>query len=211
MKVYRINPLPAPLAGGYANYSVLTEKNKDHRFLGASLEEFSGRPFSKPWKKVELFFDKVNMPIGDFSFFRLSAFVCNKRARLLVGEPLEMSGELLPVSVEGQTGAFYICNVTNCLPALDPDRSTWKRAGVAGRLRVLVRPSFIPERLGEDSLFKIAEDGATYVYCVERTGDPEDGEFKAIVEHHKLTGLGFDLVWTGKNKSSDLRARNIGN
>jgi hypothetical protein len=34
------------------------------------------------------------------------------------------------------------------------------------------------------------------MYCVEFTGDPDDGEFKAVVEHHGLTGLEFELVWT---------------
>ena len=34
------------------------------------------------------------------------------------------------------------------------------------------------------------------MYCVEFTGDPDDGEFKAVVEHHNLTGLTFEAIWT---------------
>jgi hypothetical protein len=31
---------------------------------------------------------------------------------------------------------------------------------------------------------------------VERTGDHRDGEYKALVEHHGLTGLSFHLLWS---------------
>jgi hypothetical protein len=61
---------------------------------------------------------------------------------------------------------------------------------------MLKRPAFLSSRFGEETLFKIPEDRATVIYCAEFTGDPDDGEFKAVVEHHKLTGLTFELVWT---------------
>ncbi|MBN9689582.1 MAG: hypothetical protein J0M24_05035 [Verrucomicrobia bacterium] len=58
------------------------------------------------------------------------------------------------------------------------------------------RPAFFGSRFGEESIFKIPEDRATALYCVERTGDADDGEFKAVVNASGLTGIEFDLVWT---------------
>ena len=107
-----------------------------------------------------------------------------------------MSGELLPIGVERQDGVFYICNITNCLNAINCERSKWQPAGVEGNLKVLKKPVFIANRIGDARLFKIIEDGGTWVYCVERTGDPEEGEFKALIEKHRLTGIKFELVWT---------------
>ena len=62
--------------------------------------------------------------------------------------------------------------------------------------RLLSKPAFHGKRFGGECLFKIPEGGAHRIYCLERSGEADDGEFKALVEHHKLTGLEFTLVWT---------------
>ncbi len=48
-------------------------------------------------------------------------------------------------------------------------------------------------------VFKIPDARRTNMYCVEFTGDPDDGEFKALVEHHGLTGLQSKLVWSDED------------
>jgi len=120
----------------------------------------------------------------------------NERAVELAGEPLEMSGELLPVTIEGESGNFYIYNATNCINVLDPGKTVWKSLGAQNEYREPAKPAFIAERFGEQSIFKFPEDGAVGIYCLERTGDADNGEFKAVVERSGLTGLRFELVWT---------------
>ena len=66
-----------------------------------------------------------------------------------------------------------------------------------GNQKCLHVPAFHADRIGPKlKLFKIPENYGLSIYCVERTGDANDGEFKAIVDTHGLTGLRFKLVWT---------------
>ena len=42
-----------------------------------------------------------------------SVIVCTERAREIAGEAMEMSGEFLPIRVEGEKGEYWIYNITN--------------------------------------------------------------------------------------------------
>lgn len=75
-------------------------------------------------------------------------------------------------------------------------RASGASSGRGPNDRMMERPAFIASRFGEESVFKIPEDRASLVYCVEVTGDADDGEFKAVVERAGLTGIKFELVWT---------------
>src|SRR3954467_15729647 len=99
-----------------------------------------------------------------------------------------MSGEFLPIQVEGETRKYWIYNVTNSIQVLDAQHSKWERLGPKPTDRILERPAFISSRFGEECIFKIPEDRGASMYCAEFTGDPDDGEFKAVVESHGLTG-----------------------
>jgi len=173
----------------YAGLIYASKKDEDL----FELDDFTGRPFRRKWRVPTLCVNMPRLPRPDFFNFS-PEFVCNQRVVELAGEPLEMSGELLPVKVEREKGRFFVFNCTNCINALDHKRSKW--AAVGAKSKRLVKPAFLPERFGEPTLFKIEEDGATRLYCVERTGDPDDGEFKALVEKHGLTGLRFESIWS---------------
>lgn len=192
MKVYRISASARPLKGGFPHYSPLVMAS------GGAGPMFTGRPYGQKWKQPLLQISMPLLPHPDFFNFGVGAFVCNQRAFVSAAEPLEMSTELLPVSIKGESGIFHIVNVTNAIAAIDAARSVWQDGYPSrdGLVKLLVRPAFTPQMLGEVSLFKIPEDGAINVYCIERTSDPGDGEFKAIVEHEGLTGIQFELIWT---------------
>lgn len=196
MKVYSVDCLAKPPNSKFENYAILFEREKDAEFFGDPLTEFCGIPFSKKWRLVELYIEKPKLPIPDFFHFRGDVLILNEKARIAAGEALEVSGELLPLRIENLKGHFFLHNIVNCLNVLDHTKTIWKRAGVGGRLKLVDKPAFIVERFGEGSLFKIPENGGIQIYCLERTGDPDDGEFKAVVEKHKLTGINFELVWT---------------
>jgi hypothetical protein len=111
---------------------------------------------------------------------------------------MEMSGEFLPIRVEGGKGEYWIYNITNTINVVDEKKSEWQKLGPSLNDRMLKKPAFIPSRFGDETIFKIPEDRGARMYCVEFTGDPDDGEFKAVVEHHNLTGLEFKLIWSGE-------------
>ena len=148
------------------------------------------------------------LPQPDFFNFGVDVFVCNERAVELAGDAMEMAGELLPVTIKAEAGRFHIFNVTNCVDVIDPKKSEWEDLGMfKGKPlgRILREPVFNPQWLGEAGLFKIPEHASSEIYCLERTGDAENGEFKALVEHHGLTGLTFELIWSGRRSPGRKR------
>lgn len=163
-------------------------------------ENFSGCPFSGKWGRVELLFAGGDQAQADFYGFGSKALVCSERVRLECG-PMEDEGEFLPVKIKGLRGRYYLYNVTHCASHLDPKKTTWVTDKLTG-LRTIKAPAFHAERLGEDCVFKIPEDGATVIYTLERDDVPGHEGLKSLAKNHKLTGLKFKLVWTDAKRSA---------
>ncbi len=155
---------------------------QEEEIANRTSDQFNGRPFSRRWKTPMLYYDKPLLPRPDFCNYGPCAFVCNERALFWARGLMEECGECLPVTVEGGTGEYCIYHVTNCLNVLDAEKSQWKPYGPRGEYKTLRKPFFRANRLGEDWLFKIAENAGTETYCLEHTGEPDADEFKAIVE-----------------------------
>lgn len=196
MKVYEISALGKPKDRRFKEYAGLLAEDAAWAFITPDGEGLNGVPYGEKWKTQAFCIDKPLAPRQNFLWIGGRAFVCDEKARELAGEPLEMSGEFLPISVEGEKGQYWIYNITNCINVVDTNKCEWEEAWPGSDERVLEKLAFIPSRFGEETLFKIPEDRATRLYCAEFTGDPEDGEFKAVVEQCGLTGLHFDPVWS---------------
>lgn len=205
MNVYDISSLGRPTSGGFYYYSQLLASSAIWDFVDPDGDGFGGVPFRRKWKIPTCYLEKPLIPVPNFLNFSGSVLVCDQSARELAGEALEMSCEFLPIKIEKVKGEFWICNITNTINVVDSEKSQWENLGKdeSGQLmRRLIRPAFVAERFGEESLFKVPEDRGAGIYCLERTGDPDDGEFKAVVEKHGLTGLAFELIWTDERRAS---------
>ena len=207
MKVFEITAAAKPPKTRFEYYAPLVVTERDRKFL--KWDDFHGSPFQRKWKPIQLYVTMPLLPRPDFYNSGTGAFVCTQKAVEVAGEPLGMCGELLPVKVEQEKGKFFIYNVTNCINAVDHRKSKWERL-MKGK-KLLTNPAFLADRLGALSVFKIPEDFGIRIYCLERTGDSEDGEFKAVVEHNGLTGLRFEMVWSdegcGKKRSVKRASR----
>ncbi len=197
MKVYEIDSLAKPGDRRFKEYAWLVAEDEVWDRIMPDGEAFNGVPFGK-WKTQKFYYEQPLAPKSNFVHLCASAFVCDEKAREIAGGPMEMSGEFLPIRVEGGKGKFWIYNITNTINVLDLKRSRWEKLGPRPDDRALQKPAFISSRFGEETIFKIAEDRGTGMYCVEFSGDADDGEFKTIVEQSGLTGLTFKLVWTDK-------------
>lgn len=163
--------------------------------IGFGVKGLNGAPFNKEWKTPTFYVEKPLIPKPNF-FNAVLGIVCDEKAREIAGGTMEMAGEFLPIKVEGEKGEYWIFNITNTINVVDHKKSVWQEYGPVQDDRILTKPAFIPSRFGDETIFKIIEDRGTRPYCVEFTGDPDDGEFKAVVEHSGLTGLDFKLIWT---------------
>jgi hypothetical protein len=158
-------------------------------------EEFEGDPIKQLWKPFRFFCLKPRLKAGDFYYFQPNAFIVSGTARIKAATPLEMSGQLLPITVEGREGEeFFVYNVTNCINVLDSAACTWENSLPTGEKWGIAEYAFFPDRFSENSIFKIPQD--VEIFVVERNRDPEHEEFKAIVESMELKGLVFEEVWS---------------
>jgi hypothetical protein len=199
MKVYRISTFATPPGTKFRYYAQLAGKKSDKEIL--SDDNFQGRPFPKKWRRIELFFDEPLWPRADFYHLGLGNFVCNERVKTLLGSLMDSCGEFLPVTIEGEKGCHYIYNVTKCEACVDPIASIWEcDRGEKHQLEnptslcIMAEPAFDIQKIRNGGVFKIPK--RTNIYCVEQTGNVADQEFKALVEHHKLIGIRFELAWS---------------
>jgi hypothetical protein len=199
MNVYQLRIIHSR-GEGRREFATLNDKRTDAKF---SDQCGTGKPLLN-WHELELFFDNPKDPKADVMGFGLN-FVFNERAGEILEPILKADGEMLPVRIKGQSGQYYLYNCTTVIDVLDQKRSMWIHYKESqhfqhkfpARRRIEV-PAFHSSRLKKTNLFKYPE-GMSSVYVVERTGDHGVGEFKALFEHHGLTGLHFDLLWSGKD------------
>ena len=161
-----------------------------------TIEYFDGKPLRKAPPRVTLRLDRPKLPPGDFLHFGASKVLLpGPRAMNAVGELLRQSGQLFPLKVKGLKHEYQLLNVTRLLKdVLDKKKSAYRKMRTYKQLE---KPAFHASRIPADvQLFKIPQNFGIVIYCVERTGKVADGEFKALVEKHKLTGVEFGLVWS---------------
>ena len=195
MKVYEFGPTGKPKEKRFKEYSMLATDDETFNYIAPHGEGLNGVPFARKWNTPTFYIEKPLIPKPNFWRVCLAA-ACDQKTRESAGGAMEMSGEFLPIRVEGEGGKYWIYNITNTINVVDEEGSEWQKLGPEPKDRMLKKPAFIPTRFGEETIFKIPQDRGARMYCVEFTGDPDDGEFKAVVEHSGLTGLEFTLVWT---------------
>ena len=206
MNIYEVaNGCEEELPDGETRYLFASAavREKDETWVYARLA--GNRPTAE-WRPLELKLERPKLPHADFPGFDYPSLVCGERALAAVGDVLRETGELLPVTLRGANGTHHIHHIAERTAGLlDLKKTTWR--DVAGE-RCLLAPAFRAARVGPKlRLFKIPEDHGLTIYCVERTGKAKDGEFKALVEKHGLTGLRFNLVWADRKRPAGPRDR----
>lgn len=157
-------------------------------------EIFCGRPFPETWKQIELLPRGDAATEDDFFGLGLKALVCSEKAVTYCGQ-LWDEGEFLPVKIKGIKGKYYLYNITHCCSHLNPRKTRWQKDTRTGE-QLIKSPAFYAERLGEDCVFKIPEDGATAIYTLERDDVPGHEGLKTLAKRYGLTGLKLKLVWS---------------
>lgn len=160
------------------------------------LLKFDGEPVADRWSPPGVGCHSPKKKAGDFWGIGSCCVPAVTRAAYpLVQTHAEMGGEILPLTFEGVE--LLILNVTEVINCLDHEKCKWHDDGVTRRLNIDAGYHFRPERFSESSLFRLPETcRSTRLYCVERSGDPEE-DFKAAVESANLKGLQFKLIWQG--------------
>jgi hypothetical protein len=161
---------------------------------------FDGRPRMENWDPPEFYIQNPLTEKSDFYHIGSGCFAFseNIRQNIEAMDSLEMAGEFLPIRLE--TGEnLYILNVTECINALDKNRSEYsivwdaeKNAQVKGSVRRCV---FLSDRLSGSPIFKIPELARAKVLTVQGWSGLECDSFIDVYEKQNFTGLLFDEMW----------------
>jgi len=143
------------------------------------------------WNPPKVYVDNPVLQKGNFYGLAPGTIVVDSYAIEKLHTLLRMAGELLPLHHGGEE--YSILNVTECVNALDEDRTEWTMGRRTGAKLMIAAYAFKKDRLHQSSIFKLPERLVDLLVW-ERCNDPES-EFKAAVEQFGLTGLKFDEVW----------------
>lgn len=120
----------------------------------------------------------------------LKGFGFSQRAIELVGEDLNLAGELLPLSVSGEP--VWFLNIITIPDCLDADTSTFHLSGLP------ISYSFIRHRLPDGSLFRIPQTAGGEMLCLHEDGNPSR-DFMARWMNAGLIGTQFLPVWNSRD------------
>ena len=181
-------------------YEVVPDTNTYRRFLPADPEVWKTDLLvmdcdrkASGWRPPAIYVPNPKLKRGNFTRLSSGAFVVDSVAFESLAAILERSGELLPLTHEGEM--FYLVNVLECVNCLDHDATEWTVDKTTGERIGIERFKFMPARMGESTLFKLPENSRGRVLTVTGIKDPED-EFKFAVEQAGLTGLLFKELWS---------------
>ena len=184
MRVYEV----FSIVNEYQYFMIDSDYREAHRYL------LDGTPKLATWEEPPVFIYKPLLKRGNFAdMWGLFSPALDEHAVDELRELLEMSGELLPLTHQGEN--WSILNVTECVNMLDDERSKWVYGETTGAKIQIAKYVFHASRVTESPLFKIPEMRKTQILTIEGFKDPED-EFKYRVEQAGLTGLKFKLLWS---------------
>jgi len=145
------------------------------------------------WSPPELWVPDPSLPKANFCSLTAGGLVIDEVSTKKLLPILLKSGELLPLKHQGEN--FHLLNVTECVDALDHDKTMWVIDEQTGIKVDINRHVFVGDRLPQSSIFKIPQRKATLMVIEGRY--PEEEELKGMVDKHNLTGIRFEKLWEG--------------
>jgi hypothetical protein len=175
--------------GVYCRFMLVSDD--DRRVLS---DDFRGEevPLDQwvPWKIIRAGTTAGNLtkPLGDRAGidFNLDPMVLSRRALEVLLPHVGPSGQALPLAFD--EAEYFLFNITNVVDALDePACQVW-RFPSTGRIGEIKRYAFKPEAVRDQWIFKIPQQPKGFAFVTDR--------FVEVVEQHRLTGFGFELLWS---------------
>lgn len=162
---------------------------KDEAVWGTDALFFGGKKKLESWSPIDFYVDNPLLKKGNAIHIAAGVIAYDKFSVDKLSSFLEMSGELLPIVVDGES--YYLHNVTEVINALNDDDIVWNvHQGVKTHI---LKYAFHKSRMSESSLFKVPETVNVDIYAYSGLKDPED-EFYSMYHTLGLEGLIFEEV-----------------
>jgi len=152
---------------------------------------FNGSSKKGSWKDIDFFLQDKRLEIPNCIYIAPGAIAFDEAAADSLIDILEMSGELLPVTIDGK--AYFLHNITEVVGALDEEKTSWDI--IDGVKIDILKYCFLPNRLSESSLFKIPNLNSIDIFAYSHGKDLSD-EFVFRYNQANLKGLKFIQVFS---------------
>jgi len=164
---------------------------KDESVWQTNFLTFDGYEKKTSWKPISFYVDNPLLKKGNVIHIGAGVIAYDKLSVEKVAFHLEVSGELLPIFIDGEP--YFLHNVTQVANALNQDETIWDEyEGVRTQINKF---AFHKSRLSESSIFKIPETVQGDIYTFSGLKDPED-EFYYSYRNLGLEGLSFDEIYS---------------
>jgi hypothetical protein len=188
----KVDQGPPELYDGNDAYARLRLESDDDRkvfsplFNGAPIDVTSWRPF-KVIRTPEGSPENLTKPLGDRAAIeaRYDPMVLSRKALDALLPHIGHLGQVLPLTFD--ECEYFFFNITNVIDAVDLDASEIVRYPDGGLSRIK-RYAFKPQAVRDQLLFKIPQRPKLFAFCTDR--------FVKLVQDAKLTGFGFEKVWS---------------
>lgn len=184
MKIYRI----IPDVNDFQSIAL-----NDESLWQTDMFTFDCKSKTKVWLSPKTYVLNPKLKEGDFPYLCPGALVVRENAINKILEYFEMSGELLPLTLESNT--LSILNVLECINALNKEETEWKFSNRTGKKLRILKYSFHLNRIPEAPLFKIPETSKSEILTYSGVKDPDD-EFITVYKKTGLKGLRFEKIWS---------------
>jgi hypothetical protein len=148
--------------------------------------QFNGDSLKLSLESMTFKFYQEGLPKGDFPSLIPNIPVFSRKAVDSLKDMLVLNGELLRINCDNQE--FFLFNVTRVIDALDESKSAIERFKSSGRIMDIDRHAFIPEKIKEETVFKIPQMVTMDVFVTDW--------FVHRVKFSRLKGFKFPLVWS---------------
>lgn len=153
---------------------------------------FDGKPKGNWNAPKGLYVKDTRKPVANF--YRMSSdLVFDEKVLELMGDLLEMVGEIFPLPVDGAS-QLYILNPTLRYDALDKTKYV-PQGEIDGKPYGIKEYAFLPDALGESSLFLLS-DLKPGPLCAISGRQSEDDDFISRYMKNELTGLRMQELWS---------------
>lgn len=168
----------------------------DRSFTAAGGMLFDGTPKAATWKPPTFYIQNPLKPRANFFMLNPGALAFDAAVRdhPYVGMFLEMAGEILPIALD--TGeSIFVLNVTECVNALDSQRTEFRLDPTTKVRAAIVRYAFDVDRMTQSPIFKIPETRRAEILTFSGRFACAEDEFMSVFTQTKFTGLKFEPVW----------------
>ena len=155
--------------------------------------DFNGTPLGECWKPPKFYINDPLLEIGDFLHITPSVLCFREKVfHSEIGSLLGAAGEILEITIEGESETLYILNPLIRYNCLNHEKLEYQNP-FAKVFPMISKFAFYSSRIGDSSIFKLPDSPSVPTLCFQ-SSDYEN--FYDLYHENSIRGLEFKEIWS---------------